>query len=91
MADVKYTPRNDGVAKLARGAAVQDVSLRAAQRIANTARSIAPKTEYTVSPAQVTAGWNNETRAGAIVSDTRKSLQGGRKQSLKKAIQRNQT
>lgn len=89
MADVKYTPNNDGVKRLGTSAVVRDVSLRAARRIADDARSIAPKTEYTVTPAEVTAGWNNEPRAGAMVSDTRKSMQGGRKQSLKRAIQRN--
>lgn len=90
MADVKYTPQNEGIRKLGLSAGVQDATLQAARRIANDARSIAPKPEYTVNPARIASGRRNELRAGAIVSDTMESSQGARKESLKRAIQRNQ-
>lgn len=89
-ADVKYYPQNEGVRKLGLSAGVQDATLRAARKIANDARSIAPKPDYTVNPARVVSGWHNELRAGAIVSDPMESLEGARKQSLKRAVQRNQ-
>jgi len=88
--DVKYYPQSEGVRKLGLSAGVQDATLRAAQKLERDARSIAPKAEYTVSPARIASGRHNELRAGAIVSDTMKSSEGARKQSLKNAIRRGQ-
>ena len=88
--DVKYYPRNEGIRKLGLSAGVQDATLRAARKLERDARSIAPKTDYTVTTARIASGRHNELRAGAIVSDTMTESQGARKQSLKNAIRRNQ-
>ncbi len=65
-----YTSDARGLAELGRSAAVSAVAVAGARRIAETARAANPEGEYAVTPTTVTAGWANEARAGASVTET---------------------
>lgn len=85
MDSVRYVPDAAGMRELGVSAGAQDVTLRAGGRIASAARQIYPSTTYTVRPGRVAAGWDNELRAGAIVTD--ETGEGGRKRSLRRGIE----
>lgn len=65
-----YTSDARGLAELGRSPAVSAVAVAGANRIAAAARAANPEGEYVVTPATVTAGWANESRAGASVTET---------------------
>ena len=88
MADVKYTPTPAGLRVLGMSSAVQDLALQGARRVANAASQIHPSGRYQVNPAIVTAGWNNESRKGAVVSDQSPKRGGYRLRSLQRGIEK---
>lgn len=67
----KYRMDPRGIAQLARTAAIQNVAVEAARRIANTATRVdrSSRASYPVRPAVVPAGRRNEMRGGAVVTD----------------------
>lgn len=88
MTKVKYTPTPAGLRVLGMSGAIQDVALQGARRVANAASQIHPSGTYRVNPAIVTAGWNNETRKGAVVSDQSDDRGGWRRRSLQRGIEK---
>ena len=82
----KYRMDPRGIAALSRSAAIQDVALEAARRIADTATRVdrSSRASYPVRPAVVPAGRRNELRGGAIVTDAEGT--GGPDRSLITAI-----
>jgi hypothetical protein len=65
---VKYEALPVGLAKLGNSPGVAKATLEAAQRMAGNANAVGDST-YEAAPAKVTAGWNNEQRAGAVVRE----------------------
>lgn len=82
----KYRMDPRGIAALSQTAAIQDVALEAARRIADTATSVdrSPRASYQVRPAVVPAGRRNELRGGAVVTDAEGT--GGQDRALLAAI-----
>ncbi len=66
----KYEPDRNGMRELSRLAGVQGVALEAGRAVADAARALDPRGGYEVRAATVTAGWQNEHRAGAEVVET---------------------
>ena len=87
--DVKYTPTPQGLRVLGMSDFVRDAAVRGATNVANAASDIHPEGTYQVNPAVVTAGWDNEKRMGAVVSDRSVSARGGaRRRSLQRGIEK---
>lgn len=86
MARVKYTPNRGGMRELARSAGVQGAAVSAARAVAAEASRIDPGGGYEARPATVTAGWDNESRAGAEVVETQRG-NGARTRALARAAQ----
>lgn len=84
MGNVRYTPDKRGLRELGQSPGVRDAALEAAARVANWARQDDPRGAYEVTPANVTAGWDNEIRAGASVMEMQRGA-GGRKRTLARA------
>lgn len=82
----KYTAEVRGLREIARSAAMSQVSMDGARRIADRARSDNPRGQYSVTPTTVTAGWRNEARAGAQVVEDKPGNGPGRR-SLARAVQ----
>lgn len=81
----KYVSNAAGWRELGRSSGVQGATMQAANRIASAARQVDSEGTYSVTRATVTAGWDNELRAGAVVADETGS--GARKRSLLKGIE----
>ncbi|MBD1541023.1 hypothetical protein G9E11_01880 [Arthrobacter sp. IA7] len=64
----KYEPLDNGLKKLGQSDAVGKAVLDVAQRLAGNANAVGDST-YEAAPSKVTAGWNNEERAGAVVRE----------------------
>lgn len=69
MAAVSYTPDPRGLRELAVSPGLQAAVLAAAERGAQFCRSQDPAGRYVVEAERVTAGFNDETRAGAAIID----------------------
>lgn len=63
-----YMGTNEGLVEIATSAKLGAAALEAANRLAGNAQAVGRGT-YEAKPATVTAGWRNERRAGAIVSE----------------------
>lgn len=61
----KYMADSDGLKKLGNSAAMSSAMVQHAQDIAGTAASVG-RSGYGAAPVTVTAGWDNEKRAGAV-------------------------
>lgn len=64
-----YTPDRRGFAEIGRSPELQKVVEEAAQKGADYANSVAGSHRYRVEPVDVSAGYANETRAGAAIID----------------------
>lgn len=86
---VKYTPSKAGLRVLGMSNFVRDLSVRGAEKVARGASEVHPAGTYQVNPAIVTAGWDNERRMGAVVSDRSESVRGGaRRRALQRGIEK---
>lgn len=64
----KYKPNDFGLKQIAQSDGLGKAVLEVAQRVAGNANAVGDST-YEAAPAKVTAGWNNEQRAGAVVRE----------------------
>ena len=69
MTVLSYTPDPRGLRELATSPGLQAAVLAAGERGAEFCRSADPVGRYVVEAERVTAGYNDETRAGAAVID----------------------
>jgi len=69
---VRYEPDRNGLREVAREPWIQAVALEGAAKIAAWARQDDPRGGYDTGSATVTAGWDNERRAGAQVAETKR-------------------
>lgn len=65
-----YVPDPAGLRELGRSLELQAAVLAAAERGRTAAAAMDPRGRYSVRPAPVTAGYRDETRAGAVLEDT---------------------
>lgn len=65
-----YLAEDSGFAKIAQSSSMQSAMMDAAREVAGAAASVG-KSEYGAKPATVTAGWQNERRAGAVAYESR--------------------
>lgn len=84
---VKYTPSPKGLRVLGMSNFVRDTAVQGAMRVAREADKIHPAGTYQVNPAVVAAGWDNERRMGAVVSDQSDDRGGARRRSLRRGIE----
>lgn len=66
----KYKPRKDGLKALGQSSAMSKAMMQEARDIAGVAQS-AGSSEYGARPTVVTAGWDNERRAGATAYESK--------------------
>ena len=64
----KYRSDTRGLAEIGRSQKLGDLALSTARKGAALAKQYDPKGTYTANPRAVRAGWNNETRAGAVIT-----------------------
>ena len=89
MSDVTYKPEPGGLRKLGMSNFVRDVAVEGARKVAHGASEVHPAGTYQVNPAVVTAGWDNERRMGAAVTDVSENPRGGsRRRSLQRGIEK---
>lgn len=81
-----YRPDPDGMRELARSPEMSALCVEEAQRGASWANTIDPDGKYVAAPATVPAGWSNESRAGAEVTQTAYSHVGPRERVLVRAV-----
>lgn len=72
-----YMADDAGLRDLATSSAMGAAALSAAQRLAGNAGAVGRGT-YEAKPATVTAGWANERRAGAMVSESKPDFRDSR-------------
>lgn len=65
-----YSADDSGLKDFGTSSAVGAATLAAAQRLAGNAQAVG-RSEYEAKPTTVTAGWQNERRAGAVVRESR--------------------
>lgn len=82
----KYEPDPRGIRELAQDPAIQSAALAAGSAVQSWAKNDDPTGDYSVRPATVPSGWDNEPRAGAIVEETREG-EGAARRSLVRASQ----
>ena len=85
MARVKYVPERRWTREVA--AQLQSETMDAARSVLAFAEADDPKGRYTMRPATVEAGRNNELRPGAIVEEVERSWRGARNRTLVRASQ----
>lgn len=73
----KYEPLDIGLKKLSQSPEIAKATLEVAQRMAGNANAVGDST-YEAVPAKVTAGWNNEQRAGAVVREVERDWKDSR-------------
>lgn len=64
-----YKPVPSGLREILSSNLVSDASVALAREVAGNAQAVG-KSKYVGASASVTAGWNNERRAGAVVSES---------------------
>ncbi|MFP3579978.1 hypothetical protein SB659_10395 [Arthrobacter sp. SIMBA_036] len=81
-----YFADDAGLKDLGTSAAVGDVTLAAAKRLAGNAEAVG-RGKYEAAPATVTAGWANERRAGAVVRERSHVYKDARDSILRRVIE----
>lgn len=81
-----YRPDNKGMRELGQSRVVGDACMEAARRGASWANSMDRRGSYRAERVTVPAGWSNEPRAGAMVSQTKPSGVGPRDRVLVRAV-----
>lgn len=81
-----YKADDSGLKELGTVQAVGDATLAAAKRLAGNAEAVGRGT-YEAKPATVTAGWDNELRAGAVVRETSHDYKDARDSILRRVIE----
>ena len=66
---MRYRPDHDGLRQIAQSAAMKSATLAVAERMAANADSVGDSS-YEAESTTVTAGWQNERRAGAVVRES---------------------
>lgn len=69
MARDSYRPVPSGLREVLASQGMSDASVALAREVAGNAQAVG-KSKYVGAPAAVTSGWNNERRAGAVVSES---------------------
>ncbi|POH58268.1 hypothetical protein CVS28_12560 [Arthrobacter glacialis] len=69
MARDGYKPVPSGLRKVMNSTGMSDASVSLARKLAGNAQAVGHG-KYIGAPASVIAGWNNERRAGAVVSES---------------------
>lgn len=83
---VRYTPDHKGMRDFGREAFIGEAAVEAGRAVAAWARNNDPKGDYGAQEVGVTAGRNNEMRAGAVVTETVQG-EGRWKRTLARAAQ----
>jgi len=83
---VKYTYDDDGMRELGRSSGIQRATLDAAKAVQAFAAADNPRGTYEATPQTVTAGWQNDHRAGAAVTET-KAGSGPQRRTLARAAE----
>lgn len=78
-----YEPFNSGLRSLAQSREMGQITLSAARNLAGAAGSVGRST-YSADPYTVTAGWRNESRAGAIAYESDRDFRDARDEILKR-------
>jgi hypothetical protein len=86
MAKVKYTPNPSGLREIGQSSGAGRAAMEGARAVQRFAQADNPSGAYETSPATVTAGWENEPRSGARVTETRMKA-GARKRTLARAAE----
>ncbi|MBT8162797.1 MULTISPECIES: hypothetical protein [Arthrobacter] len=81
-----YRADDAGLRDFGTSAKVGEATLAAAKRLAGNAEAVGSGT-YEAAPATVTAGWGNETRAGAVVREKSPSYKDARDSILHRVIE----
>lgn len=69
MGKSKYEIDRNGLRELARTSGIQQAAIDGGRGVAADAKAFNPRGDYEVTAATVTAGWQNEQRAGAAVNE----------------------
>lgn len=77
-----YKSLEAGLKAVGQSPALGQVALSAARELAAAANRTDPAGKYEASPRTVIAGWKNERRSGAAVSETTPSWRGRRDRTL---------
>lgn len=85
MARVKYTPERRWTREVS--SQLLPATMDAAREVLAFAETDDPTGRYTMRPATVEAGWNNELRQGVVVEEVERSWRGARKRTLVRASQ----
>ena len=83
----RYRAMSDGLREIGASQGMQAASLSAASDVARNAAA-AGHDDYSTSPRTVTAGWQHERRAGAVVRSSGNEIRDVRDQILKQALGR---
>lgn len=81
-----YRADDSGLRELGASASLGTEAVRAAQGMAAKAAATG-RGEYSAAPATVTAGWNNERRAGAVVREERRDWRDTRDTVLRAVLE----
>jgi len=81
-----YKADDSGLKELGTVQAVGDATLAAAKRLAGNAEAVGRGT-YEAKPATVTAGWDNELRAGAVVREKSPNYKDARDSILRRVVE----
>lgn len=81
-----YKADDSGLKELGTVQAVGDATLVAAKRLAGNAEAVGRGT-YEAKPATVTAGWDNELRAGAVVREKSPNYKDARDSILRRVVE----
>ncbi|YCK81404.1 hypothetical protein M1D89_20405 [Arthrobacter sp. D3-18] len=81
-----YKADDSGLKELGTVESVGEATLAAAKRLAGNAEAVGRGT-YEAKPTTVTAGWDNELRAGAVVRETSHEYKDARDSILRRVIE----
>lgn len=81
-----YKADDSGLKELGTVQSVGDATLAAAKRLAGNAEAVGRGT-YEAAPTTVTAGWDNELRAGAVVREKSPNYKDARDSILRRVIE----
>lgn len=82
-----YRAVSDAIVNISKSSKLQAQTLAAAQRIRDQAAALDQRGQYVVEPRIVNAGWRNEPRSGAVVTQVEAGHNAIRNRVMAQAVQ----